>query len=321
MKKILLLLLVILAPLFSKAQLIACRDSIKNGYDFWLYIPEDYDSSTYYQKPVVMFLHGKSLSGKNLAMVKRYGCIDALLRGREIDAVVVAPQSQTSWKADKVDEVYEWVKDHYAVDTNRFYVLGMSMGGYGTINYAATYPEKVAAAMAMCGGASVPSVCGLNDVPLWIIHGTADRDVSVRCSDKVVKDMASCGDTSMLIFDRMPKVNHSILARVFYMEETYDWLFSHSLTDSIRQLNLNYKMTNAMLNTAYDDMNKDFKFKVIDSKPSTYVPNKSSYYVVKKGDCLSTIATKNHTTVKKLCQLNGLNKNATLRIGQKIKVK
>lgn len=321
MKKILLLSLVILAPLFSKAQLIACRDSIKNGYDFWLYIPEDYDSTTYYQKPVVMFLHGRSLSGNNLAMVKRYGCIDALLKGREIDAIVVAPQTQSPWKAEKVDEVYEWVKDHYAVDTNRFYVLGMSMGGYGTINYAATYPEKVAAAMAMCGGASVKSVCGLNDVPLWIIHGTADRDVSVSCSQKVVDAMASCGDTSLLIFDKMPKVNHSILARVFYMEETYDWLFSHSLADPVRRLNLNYKMTNAMLNSAYEDMNKSFKFKVIDSKPSTYIPTKHQYYIVKKGDCLSTIATKNNTTVKKLSQLNGLNKNSTLRIGQKIKIK
>ena len=320
MKKALFLIFTILAPLFMRAQLIACRDSIKDGYDFWLYVPEDYDSAQY-QKPVVMFLHGKSLSGKNLAMVKRYGCIDALLRGREIDAFVIAPQAQSSWKADKVDEVYEWVKDHYAVDTNRFYVLGMSMGGYGTINYSATYPEKVAAAMALCGGASVKSVCGLNDVPLWIIHGTADRDVSVSCSDKVVKEMASCGDTSMLIFDRMPQVNHSILARVFYMEETYDWLFSHSLTDSIRQLNLHYKMTNAMLKSAYEDFNKDFKFKVIDSKPSGYVPTKNSYYVVKKGDCLSTIATKNHTTVSKICQLNGINKNATLRIGQKIRVK
>ena len=38
----------------------------------------------------MMFLHGKSLSGDSLEMVLRYGCIDALLRGRRIDAIVAA---------------------------------------------------------------------------------------------------------------------------------------------------------------------------------------------------------------------------------------
>lgn len=274
MKKALFLLVVILAPLFSRAQLIACRDSIKNGYDFWLYLPEDYNSAET-PKPVIMFLHGKSLSGNNLAMLKRYGCIDALLRGREIDAIVVEPQTSTSWVPEKVDEVYGWVKDHYVVDTNRFYVLGMSLGGYGTIDYTATYPEKVAAAMAMCGGASVTSVCGLNDVPLWIIHGTGDNAVSVSCSEKVVSDMASCGDTSRVIFDKIPKANHGALARVFYLEETYKWLLSHSLTDPKRQVNKNYQITTSALNAAYNSMTKDFKFKVIDSKPSTHVTAKS----------------------------------------------
>ena len=274
MKKALFLLLVILAPLFSRAQLIACRDSIKNGYDFWLYLPEDYKSAET-PKPVIMFLHGKSLSGNNLAMLKRYGCIDALLRGREIDAIVIAPQTSSSWDPKKVDEVYEWVKGHYPIDTNRFYVLGMSLGGYGTIDYTATYPEKVAAAMAMCGGATVKSVCGLNDVPLWIIHGTADKAVSVSCSEQVVNAMASCGDTCRLIFNKVPKASHSTLARVFYLDETYEWLLSHSLTDPKRQVNKNYQITTSALNAAYNSMTKDFKFKVIDSKPSTHVTAKS----------------------------------------------
>ena len=320
MKKALFLLLVILAPLFSRAQLIACRDSIKNGYDFWLYLPEDYESATK-PKPIIMFLHGKSLSGHNLSMLKQYGCIDALLRGREIDAIVVAPQTSTSWVPEKVDEVYDWVKDHYVVDTNRFYVLGMSLGGYGTIDYTATYPEKVAAAMAMCGGATVTSVCGLNDVPLWIIHGTGDNAVSVSCSEKVVSDMASCGDTSRVIFDKIPKANHGALARVFYLEETYKWLLSHSLADSTRKVNMDYTMTDSLLHTAYANLNKDFKFKIIDSKPSTYTTTNSQYYIVIKGDCLSAIARKNHTTVSKICQLNGIKESATLSIGQKIKLK
>ena len=45
------------------------------------------------------------------------------------------------------------------------------------------------------------------------------------------------------------------------------------------------------------------------------------YHIVKRGDTLSRIAVNNHTTVTKLCQLNGISKNATLRIGQRIRVR
>ena len=45
------------------------------------------------------------------------------------------------------------------------------------------------------------------------------------------------------------------------------------------------------------------------------------YHIVKKGDTLGRIAINNHTTVTKLCQLNGLKKTSTLRIGQRLRVR
>lgn len=44
-------------------------------------------------------------------------------------------------------------------------------------------------------------------------------------------------------------------------------------------------------------------------------------YTVRSGDTLGKIAKAHGTTVKKICQLNGIRENATLRIGQKLKVK
>jgi membrane-bound lytic murein transglycosylase D len=41
---------------------------------------------------------------------------------------------------------------------------------------------------------------------------------------------------------------------------------------------------------------------------------------VKKGDSLSRIASRNGTTVSKLCALNGIKSNAKLKPGQKLKV-
>lgn len=41
---------------------------------------------------------------------------------------------------------------------------------------------------------------------------------------------------------------------------------------------------------------------------------------VKKGDTLDKIARRNHTTIASICKKNGINRNKTLRLGQKLKV-
>ncbi len=46
----------------------------------------------------------------------------------------------------------------------------------------------------------------------------------------------------------------------------------------------------------------------------------SGWYRVRSGDTLEKIARRNGTTVKRLCQLNGISQNSTLRVGQKLKV-
>ena len=47
----------------------------------------------------------------------------------------------------------------------------------------------------------------------------------------------------------------------------------------------------------------------------------SQYHTIKSGDTLSGIAKRYHTSVDKLCKLNGITKSTTLRIGKKIRVK
>lgn len=53
------------------------------------------------------------------------------------------------------------------------------------------------------------------------------------------------------------------------------------------------------------------------SKPTTT----KKYYKVKSGDTLSQIAAKNHTTISKICQLNGIRQSTTLQIGRQLRVK
>ena len=269
---------------------------------------------------MVMFLHGKSLSGDSLEMVLRYGSIHALMKGRAINAIVVAPQAQQAWDPQRVMTLYDWLDDHYKVDTNRFYVLGMSMGGYGALDVATEYPNRVAAAMAMCGGASGKELCGLSTLPLWIIHGTADNAVPVSCSDRVVDSIRSCGDTTRMIYDRLEGVNHSRLARVFYLKQTYDWLFSHSLKQKGRPVNRSYSMSNDLLEVALDDMDEKFTVNIVEAVYPR-LREKKKYYVVKKGDTLASIAVENYTTVSILCNLNKFKKTTKLWKGRRVRVK
>ena len=167
-KKLILLLILLLPSTVALAQydfLKAHKKVISGGYDFWVYQPEDY----YYTQettPVVIFLHGASLCSRNMNRSRRYGPLDAIVRGRDIPALVIVPQNPGgAWNPRKVNDVLEWTKQHYPCDSTRVYVLGMSLGGYGTMDFVGSYPDKVAAAMALCGGCSLRDVQPLGQVP------------------------------------------------------------------------------------------------------------------------------------------------------------
>lgn len=360
MKKTILLLAMLL-PMIIFAQknytFKTYQGIVENGYNFWVSIPDTYEAEQD-KMPVIVFLHGHSLCGSDLNRVRRYGCLDAISMGRDINALIVAPQNPGGpWNPKRIMNVLNWVEDNYALDTNRIYVIGMSLGGYGTFDFVATYPEKFAAAMALCGGSSRKEFCGLNQVPLWIIHGTADRDVSVSQSQRIVDAMKSCGPTNLLRFDKFPGINHSQLAKMFYLDDTYRWLLSHSKADPEQKVNKDIKITAGDLGNAYQNIdrtantitivsgNKNSSFnekkeETIASTDSTSTPNtpptqvkpeqtapakttahKNTYHVVKKGDTLYAIARKYHTTVDKLCKINHIKETSILSLGQKIKVK
>ena len=131
-----LLLLALAAPETLAQELLAYRDSVEQGYNFLLYVPEQYHE-TEAALPVVVFLHGKSLTGTDLNMVTRYGTIDALRRGLDLNAIVIAPQtSKVGWIEKNVMNTVDFVAQRYRVDLNRIYVFGMSMGGWGAFKSA-----------------------------------------------------------------------------------------------------------------------------------------------------------------------------------------
>lgn len=272
---------------------------VTNGYNYWFYTPHDISAKE--GKPLVIFLHGRSLCGTDLNKVRRYGTINAIEKGREIDAYVIAPQNPgESWKPEKIMNVVDYVCANHNVDTDRIYVLGMSLGGYGAIDLAASYPDRIAAAIGMCGGATVKNLSGLARTPLWIIHGTGDASVPVSASDKVVAAVkeAQKDGVNRLHYDRISGMNHSQPARVFYKPEVYDWLFSHSLKHEGRPINPTVKVDSEFLNTAYKnlDHSKGYKAKssskaATASKAAAKSSSKSTASVSKKSKKSKAAAT------------------------------
>lgn len=237
-----------------KGSMTARRGVVPGGYDFWIYTPEDYAEGGH-RFPLIIFLHGASLCGSNLDRVRRYGALDAIEKGKIIPALIVAPQNPGgAWRPEKVNDALEWTEAHYAVDTTRVYVMGMSLGGYGTMDFVGTYPEKVAAAMAFCGGCSLKDVQGLGQVPFWIMHGTADRAVSVNCSKEVVRKLHDAGNDKLLRYDWLEGASHGFLARLFYLQKTYDWLFAHSLLDRPREVDRMFEISKEDIQGTYQEM-------------------------------------------------------------------
>ncbi|MFY7668569.1 MAG: prolyl oligopeptidase family serine peptidase [Crocinitomicaceae bacterium] len=229
MKKV--ALFVFLMVSFSNAfsQLQAIRNQA--DYPFLLHLPAD--SILKSKPPVLIFLHGRSLSGTNLDLVKKYGVIHEIEKGRKVPAIVVAPQviAGKSWEPEKIMSVLKFVQRTFDTDTNRVYVAGMSLGGYGTLRFAGAYPEVVTAAVALCGGGNTNDGCDLATVPLWIQHGNSDRAVPISESEKIVNAIKNCNGGENLKYTIHKGADHGALERIFRTDEMYEWLFQYTKAD------------------------------------------------------------------------------------------
>ena len=215
--------------LFSQDNLVCVKNRDKGSYNFWVHQPLISKLDTQ-PIPVILFLHGKSLSGSNLELVKRYGVLKEVIKRRQLPAYVVAPQCPKGqmWNPSKINKVVDYVFQNFNADTNRLYVVGMSMGGYGVLHFAGEFPARVAAAVALCGGGNLKDACKLATIPLWIMHGTADRAVSFQESERIVSEIKKCNHGVNLKFDILKGVGHGEPSRLFSMDELYNWLFIHS---------------------------------------------------------------------------------------------
>ena len=74
----------------------------------------------------------------------------------------------------------------FSADSNRIYLCGLSMGGFGTWYTAMAYPNLFAAIAPCCGGGMAWNAQTLK-MPIWTFHGLEDTVVSPNQTIEMVE--------------------------------------------------------------------------------------------------------------------------------------
>jgi poly(3-hydroxybutyrate) depolymerase len=149
---------------------------------YLLHLPAGYDAAADKKWPLMLFLHGRGESFGPLTLVAKWGPPQIASTDESFPYILVSPQCprDDSWtselqQAALVQLLDQVLRDH-RVDTDRVYLTGLSMGGYGSWKLSAAHPERFAAVAPVCGGRTpqVDAALGLARRPG---HGGADREV------------------------------------------------------------------------------------------------------------------------------------------------
>lgn len=196
--------------------------------------------------PLVLFLHGAGERGNdNKAPLLHVAgeLADPQLRQR-YPAFVVVPQCpaekkwvDVSWSEDShtmpeqpsetmklVIALLDSLSDSQPVDPSRIYVVGLSMGGYGTWDLLQRMPERFAAGIPICGGGDPACAAQVAKVPVWAFHGDRDTAVKPRRSREMVAAIGQAGGNP--IYTEYPGVAHNSWTMTAQNRLVWDWLFS-----------------------------------------------------------------------------------------------
>jgi len=212
-----------------------------------LHKPVNYDSSKHY--PVVLFLHGAGERGNDNKAQLTHGAptFAAADVSGKFSCFVIAPQCPANqqwvnmnWGSESGTRgeisapmslalgVLDGVIGEFSVDTNRLYVTGLSMGGYGTWDCVTRFPNRFAAGVPICGGGDEKTVTAeAAKVPVWAFHSSDDPVVKVIRTRHMVKAMRKQGGHPH--YFEYFGLGHGSWGKAYSEPELLPWLFSQRL--------------------------------------------------------------------------------------------
>ena len=197
-----------------------------------LFVPSGYDPAR--PAPLMVSLHG---AGRQYDWLMNYaGLLDM---AEHHGYVVVTPLGYTrrggyGYRGDSeqdrraeldVMNVFRLVKDELAIDDERIYLWGHSMGGAGTYYLASRYPDVWAGLAAVAGGsmtAGYVDADAIRHIPFLVIQGSEDRVVTAARTRESVARMRELGMQHLYI--EIPGGDHSLF--ISRSPEVVEHLFS-----------------------------------------------------------------------------------------------
>lgn len=205
--------------------------------------------------PMVLFLHGAGERGNDNEKQLTHGAglfVDGKGRSR-LDVIAVFPQcppdvmwthrekeqhDDGKWKfwfsvpdnpprtAGMVNSLVEKLVESEKANPDSLYVMGLSMGGIGALEFLYRWPEKYAAAISVCGGHDPDLVSEYCHIPVWFFHGGKDNVVPPQYSRQVYDAMKECNpDVRYTLY---PETNHNSWDPAFNEPGLFAWLLRFS---------------------------------------------------------------------------------------------
>ena len=203
------------------------------------------------KRPVIVFLHGSGERGDDNRKQLAVGLGPYVEKhAGDFPAIVVFPQApqDSEWHDNLAMTLaaLDAATREFGGDPERTYLTGMSMGGYGTWEFALREPHRFAALVPVCGGIVAPDrrpsmqvspVAGvadpfaevarrLHDVPVWIFHGALDDVVPPDQSRRLAAALKAAGATDAR-YTEFPDANHNSWDPAYSQTpELWPWLFA-----------------------------------------------------------------------------------------------
>jgi len=205
--------------------------------------PADYQAEGEQRHPLVIFLHGAGERGDDNRKQLVHGSDLMREMAEKHAAFVVVPQCPAGEKWCDVDwflpshkmperpstsmalvmAAIKKLQAEFSIDANRIYIMGLSMGGYGTWDALQRYPDVFAAGVPICGGGD-DSAADRITAAVWCFHGEKDGAVPVARSRNMVEAIKAAGGD--VKYTEYSGCGHDSWTSAFAEPELLDWLFS-----------------------------------------------------------------------------------------------
>ena len=194
-------------------------------YKYLSYVPKNHDPDPK-PMPLLLFLHGSGERGDDVQMVRKWGPLTWIENGHPQPMLIIEPQCPADewWDPVRLARLIDQVSAQYKVDPKRIYVTGLSMGGFGSLEFAATYPERVAAVASLSGGEDPGLAPRLKTIPIWFFHGAKDNVVPPGASADLAHALQKLGAPAELTI--YPNAGHGKWDVTYGNPALYSWFLS-----------------------------------------------------------------------------------------------